>query len=286
MTKRLKYLVPILLVLVLSLLPIVSAVSCPSNDCWINGTIRRWDTNAVVVGAIVYNSTNASMTYTTNANGYFNISGWDYTNTTASGWHNLSITAPAGYTTGNTIQKIEISGNAIANNTSITRIHPIRPVQSAIVSSSVTKNGATISWTSNNSNVGNIVNYSMDSALGTDVYKSDWSNSTASPSFLLSNLRLNTKWYYQVSSYNIVNNSYAATSTILNFTTLSGSGADDEMGSYVMSVPSGKAASDNPLFKSMIQKPDTKKSNNLIIVILIGVVLYLAFGTGGHKKRR
>lgn len=284
MKKQLKYLIiPVLLLMSLSLLPAAQAVACPANGCYINITVYRYDTGGALSGAVVANTSNATQTATTGADGAANISWYDYSNSSASGGHNLTITAPAGYNNSN-IAKIEIAGNAVVNDTLFVKLIPLGVLQTSISAGTITKTGATVSWT-NNFSVDNRIKYSQDSGLATNYFYTAWNNATTSPSRVLSNLDVYKKYYYQVESYNPVNNSYTTTSSILNFTTLSGTYLDKKK-QYV--IPADNPAANKIL--SDIQKAQGQTSGytqtqKIIAFIAIILVLYIVLGGGGKKRK-
>lgn len=213
--SKILVLTSVILVLLSLSVETVVAKDCTSVGCYINGTINRSDSGAALSGAVVYNASNVSQTYTTGANGFYNISNFQ------NGTHDLTVTAPSGFTS-STRLGINTTGadNASRLYTDKT-LTIITPVNSAITASSITKNGAVISWTvSSGSNFANRVVYSLDSALGTNTFTTDWLNNTASPSITLANLQPLSTIYYRVESYNIANaTSYSDTDTG-NFNTL------------------------------------------------------------------
>lgn len=269
-----KYLIiPLLLVLALVFVPPSAAVGCPSNACWINITVYRWDTGGALSGAVVANASNATQTSTTGANGQANISWYDYSNSSASGGHNLTITGPAGYNSGN-INKIEIT--VLVNDTLTISLRPLSVLNSAITEASLTKSGATVSWTVNHSTVGNRIIYSLDSGLLTNLFYTAWSNSTSSPSFAIAGLSPSQKVYYRVESYNTPNSTYNDKDTG-DFTTSAGNAVaienEDEDLSYAIKN------TNTPLSKAITSKvskaPTNKSKRDNVLYLLIGVVFVL-----------
>lgn len=286
MKKQLKYLIiPVLLLLSLSFLPSAEAGACPAIQCWINGTIYRWDTNTALSSVVVANASNATQTATTGANGYFNISWYDYSNSSASGGHNLTITMPTGYTTGNTIIKIEIADAATSNDTGIIPIRPITPTLTGISAGTITRTGATISWTSNLS-ADNRVKYSKDSGLSTNTFYTSFTNSTTTPSIILSGLDISSKYYYTVITNNSLNNSWSAGSSILNFTTSHGYVAEPKK---QVVIPEGSSANKvlSDIQRTQVQAQGTQYTDTQKIIALIAIilVLYIVLGGGGKKRK-
>lgn len=255
------------------------AANCATANCWINGTIYRSDTSAALSGATVFNTTNASQTSTTGANGHFNIS-W-YRNSSG-GQHNISIEAE-GFTAGS---KTNITIAGADNSSGITTLTIITPTNSGLTAASVTKNSATISWTVsatdsvNDNYVSNRITYY---ASGVPSVTSSWSNTTTSPSFSLSNLRENLVYTYTVETYNTANASYYSDSDSSTFTTL-------KAGVKSKKTPVPTAIKPKTVAKKSITTMVTPSNRNqvffLIVVIIIGGAYFATRNKGKGKKRK
>lgn len=251
------------------------AADCNTNGCWINGSILRSDSGAALSGVVVFNTTNSSQTDTTGADGYFNISGFgNKTN------HNLTVTAPSGFTS--STLSINVSG---ADNTSTVKtLTIITPVNSAITESSGTRDQVTISWTVSDSYVANRITYGLDSALSYNNQHTSWSNSTASPSFTLSNLYSGSVYYYQVESYNLANTSYSDSDTG-NYTTGSARKRVISTPTPALTVTKKKAPFASILGDDSIS--DSSRSvfvKAIIAVVVIGAAWIWLSGRGKDSK--
>lgn len=274
----------LLLVLMVSLLaPPTSA----TYTNWINGTTNRSDTGGILATVYVFNGSNSS---TSNATGFFSIccmenntNGWTLT---------AQFNGSDSYTPNTTIKTVNYENLTNTYMTLVVR----KPAISSLASSSVTKTGATISWTSNVSNVGNKLIYSIDSNIGTNVYETAWSNSTTSPSFTLSNLRVNTKYYYQASTGNIVNSGVTYT-TLSNDSFTTGHGYVEEEPSAEAIVkavktpkPTAKPAIDLSAITGKKGAGISRQGVVLLIafVVVVGIVAYAwqANKSMGKPKRR
>ncbi len=245
----------------------------------VTGFVLRGDTNARMSGIVITNASNTTQTVTTNASG-----GYILNVTSNAVAQTLGVAATAGYIK-NTSVTYTASGADNVGNVNVTMIL-VTPSVSAVTETTPTLNADTISWTVtatdslNNNYVGSRILYSEDSNLATNYFYSGWSNDTVSPSLSLSNLKVYTKYYYQVETYNHLNGAYSATTTG-DFTTKSGVSSTYDK----TPVPtSGKPSSLIPGLDGV-----SGGNNNLIILALIGVVAYYGLfvhGKSGGKKGR
>ncbi len=277
--KPIKYVSNILLLLIAVAL-ISANVSAHAYDGLYNvtGFVLRGDTNARMSGIVITNSSNTTQTITTNASGGYilNVTG----NPDA---HTLGVAATAGYIKNTSVTYTANNADNVGN-VNVTMIL-VTPSISGVTESTPTLTGDTISWTVtatdslNNNYVGSRILYSEDSTLASNYFYSGWSNETTTPSLSLSNLKVYTKYYYQVETYNHLNNAYSATTTG-DFTTKSGVSstygktpvptATATQGSFIPGL--GGASGGN---------------NGLILLALIGVVAYyglFVYGKSGGKK--
>ena len=213
-----KLVVLIAIALLVSLVGIESALAA-DPPYWVNGSVRATAGGSALSGAIVVNTTNATQSDTTGADGFFNISG--FYNSTTTG---LTING-SGYTQ-QAVTGIIIAGadNNTYGTSSYIAMVPVTPTLSSAASASVTKISATVSWTvtaTDNVNNNQVSNQAIWWAAGVENSTSLWSNTTTSPSFSLANLRADKNYTVYLNSYNSVNNSllyYGTTS--LRFSTL------------------------------------------------------------------
>ncbi len=262
--------------ILLTVMLVIGSIPAIAAEYNVSGWVLRSDTGAGVSGIVVSNSSNTTQTGTTNASG-----GYFFPTQNNTGEFTLSIAATAGYTK-NTSVKYNVNG--AANTTRNVTMILITPAVSAVTETTPTLSGDTVSWTVtatdnlNDNYVGNRIKYSTDSDLAANYFILDWSNNTASPSFTLSNLRINTKYYYQVETYNQLNSAYYATTTG-DFTTKSGTS------SHYTPVPTYTVVqSPTPLLSNI-----PGGANGMVILVIIAVLAYFVlFGTGsrGSKKGR
>lgn len=267
--KTMKYIqIGLLLTMVLAIAVI------PASANFVQGWVFRSDTSAAMSGIAVSNSSNATQTATTSANGSYNM-----TVTGSAIEMTLSLAPTAGYTR-NTSVKYTVTGAAGNSSRNVTMM-VITPAVSAVTESTPTLSADTVSWTVtatdglNNNYVGNRIKYGTDSALASNYFITDWSNNTAAPSISLTNLLINTKYYYQVETYNQLNGAYSATTTG-DFTTKSG------VSSHYTPVPTHQQAQAPT---SIINIPSGV--NGMVILAIVGVLAYfILFGIGskGNKK--
>lgn len=244
----------------------------------INGTVNRTDNNTRIVGATVFNGTNTTTTDADGAWGLFNMQN----NTGSIGWR-ITYRAPGFVEHQN---NTNVSGaNNITNNVSLT---PITPTQSSVASSSVTKYAGVISWTVtatdniDNNYVANRVRYSKDSALVNNVFYTSFSNNTVSPSFALSGMELNTKYYYSADTSNIATGAYSA-STTGSFTTTKGNYSDDDEIQQTVAKPKATAQS-----KKSVTKMVVPRNNNQVFFLMIVIILggaYFVIKNEGKKNK-
>lgn len=262
------YVFVLLAVLLITVVPAYAA----APPYFLNGTVNRSDTmtglNAVTV---TLNGTNST---TTDATGAFSLDAQN-------GTYSVVITVPNdGYEATTALTGVM---NAASNTTLKRNLTLVTPVISGVTESSVGRVGATLSWTTNINTIGNRVVYTRDSALTNNLWTADWSNSTTSPSFVLSGLDIFTKYYYQMQSYNTNNGSYSDTEDG-DFTTLAGN-PDEEPESYeLVSIPqSGQQYT--PSIVTQAQNKVTKSKTNKVIAFgIIVIVLYMVLG--GNKKKK
>lgn len=265
------------MIIALSMISIPVSAHAADNLWNVSGWIRRGDTSALMNGIIVKNTSNTTETATSNATGQYVLSV-----TSDANQYVLYVTPTAGYIQ-NTSVKYAADGadNATINVTMIL----VTPSISGITEAAAAINSQTISWTAtatdgvDNSYVGSRILYSEDSGLAANTFYSGWSNDTATPSITLTNLKVYTKYYYQVETKNHLNGAYYATSTG-DFTTKSG-----------VSSTYGKTPVATTTQKSLIPRFGgvSGSNNGLIVLAVIGIVAYFVlFGTGkgGSKKGR
>jgi hypothetical protein len=259
-------------------IPLVMAAPPPY---WVNGTVKRIDTDAVLAGAIVVNNSNATQSDTTGADGFFNISGfYNATNVT------LKINA-SGFTQAYVIG-INVNGadNQTYGTTSNVTLSLVTPSNSVATSASVTKNGAVISWTvtaTDNWNNNNVANRVIYYASGEPNTTSSWSNTTTSPSFTLSNLRSNNAYTVVLQTYNGVNNAARDLDNTVTFTTL-------KAGTKSYWTPPAPVSTK----KSAIDKilPSMSRTKKIVLgaaVVIVVVIAYFGFvqgGKGGSGRKR
>lgn len=251
---------------------------------WINGTTYRSDTGAVLGTVYIYN--NSITSNTSSAGGGFSLC--CFTNNT-NGWN---LTAQFNGTDSYVVNRTVLIVNAANLSNIRLNLTPKTPAISGVTESGVTKSGATISWTSNVSNVGNKLTYSLDSGLASNTFDLEWSNSTTTPSYTLSNLRAATIYYYRATTTNRVNSAatYTTTSTG-SFTTGHGYVKDEiplEAVSEVITKPKPTA---KPLidFGAIIGgkgSSDSNKRAGLLVAIIIigGIVAYTGWAGKGKSK--
>lgn len=276
-------------VLVLIALLVMTSINTASAGYFINGTTYRSDTGGVLGSVYIFNGTN----YTTSdaTTGVFSISSMD---NNTNGWTFTAQFNATGSYLPNTTTIIVNGANVSGVNMNLTvRV----PAISSLASSSVGKTSATVSWTSNISNVGNKLTYSTDSNLANNLFTTDWSNSTTSPSFALTNLRVNTKYYYRASTANIVNSSATYTTTSDSSFTTGHGYVEEELPieaiakGVVTPKPTAKPAID---LSAITGKKGTgiSKQGVVMLIAFIAVAGIVAFvwqankSTGKPRKRR
>lgn len=277
--KPIKYVSNILLLLVTVALISTPVSAHVEDNLWnVSGWVLRSDTLTGVSGVAVSNASNATQTATSNASGGYSIS---VSNTTSGV---ISVAATAGYIK-NTSVTYTVSGSD--NTTKNITMILVTPTVSGVTETTPTTTGDTISWTVtatdslNNNYVGSRIKYSDASDLASNYFYSGWSNDTTSPSLSLSNLRINTKYYYQVETYNHLNGAYSGTTTG-DFTTKSG------VSSTYGKTPAPPVAGKPSLIPGL-GNVSGGDNNGLIVLVVIGVVTYFVLfgsGKGGSKKGR
>ena len=264
--------------IVLMLTVMLAIVSIPATASTVQGWVFRSDTSAAMSGIVISNSSNTSQNATTSVNGSFNITVTATTTEIA-----LSVAPTAGYTR-NTSVKYTVAADATHNGSRNITMMVITPAVSAVTETTPTMSADTVSWTVtatdglNNNYVGSRIKYGTDSALASNYFITDWTNSTAAPSITLTNLRINTDYYYQVETYNQLNSAYSATTTG-DFKTKSGTS------SHYTPVPTYTVVQSPTPFLGNLPGG----SNGMVILIIIAVLAYFVlFGMGnnGGKKRR
>lgn len=273
-SKRTSLAVPLFFLLAFVVVPLMVQPAA-ATTYWVNGTVTRADTGAVLSGAVVANSTDATMTDTTGADGYFNISGFAGSET-----HTLTVTK-AGYTT--------ITFTAVITSASVEagtkNMLVATPLISAITNSGISGTGATVSWTVNHSTVGNRLIYTPDPGRTDNLLYSAWSNSTTSPSFTLSNLVAGQTYYYTAQSYNTVNGTYYDSDTGSVTTTQSGAKSMyRKQQEAVAAVQQQKQqAQANAGFMGTITASNNKPKVVILLILIIVVVGY--FVMNGDKSK-
>jgi hypothetical protein len=275
--KPIKYVSNILMLLVAVAL-ISANVSAHAYDGLYNvtGFVLRGDTNARMSGIVITNASNTTQTVTTNASG-----GYILNVTSNAVAQTLGVAATAGYIK-NTSVTYTANNADNSGDVNVTMIL-VTPTISGVTEAAPTLNGDTISWTVtatdglNNNYVGSRILYSEDSALASNYFYTGWDNQTTTPSLSLSNLKVYTKYYYQVETYNQLNGAYSGTTTG-DFTTKSG-----------VSSTYGQTPTATPTPGSFLPGlGGTSGGNNgLIMLVLIGVVAYyglFVYGKSGGKK--
>lgn len=277
-----------LILLMVVLLMVSSPVS--AYEQFINGTTNRSDTNSSLGSVYVYETYGNSTT--SNASGYFsmccmqnNTAGWNLT---------AQFNGTDSYTAGTTV--------VVVNNANVTDVRLLLvvkvPAISSLAASSITKTGATVSWTSNVSNVGNMLRYSTDSNFASNTFNTTYSNSTTSPSFALSNLRVYTKYYTRASTGNIVNSNTTYTTTSDSSFTTGHGYVEDEL--PLESIAKAVVKTPKPTAKPAIDlsaitgKKGTGISGKgvvmlLAFIVVAGIVAYAwqaSKSTGKSKKKR
>ena len=268
----------IIMLLLLTAVMFMSVESASADVFWVNGTLRQTSNGALIVGAIVVNSTNATQYDTTGADGFFNISG--FYNATG-----IILTANAsGYTSANSRSYSTTGVSQGSNNTDLNgtgfNLSAITPVNSAEAATSVTKDAATIAWTVtatdsvNNNYVSNKIVYWASGIANTT---SSWSNTSTSPSFSLTNLRPGQAYTVYTMTYNQVNNSYKDTDTV-TFTTLKAG-----THSYVTPTPVKTGAPILPK-KTILQQIVSPGKSKVIIVLAAGLLIFVVYYFYMRKK--
>lgn len=239
----------------------------------ITGYINRSDSMTALNGVTVSNGTN---TTTTNATGYYIMANMS-NNTGGRGWE-LTVTAPNdGYYSALTYASV----NGADNTSAHANLTLVTPSISGVTEASKTISGITISFTPNISTVGNRIKYGKDSALSDGVY-TGWSNSTTSPSFVITNLGTFTKYYYQSEAYNNNNATYSTTSSIATFTTKAGvaDGNPYDPGAVIINNPNITTT------QPPVPIVGTSNNGNLIIIVLAVIVIGGLLMYSGKKGRR
>lgn len=278
--------------LLLGLLLVMLINPASAITYFINGTTNRTDTGALLGTVYIYNGSNST---TSNATGYFSIC--CMVNNTGGYTFTAQFNGTDSYLTNTTIVTFGSDDNISNLNVRI-KLSVKVPAISSLASSSVTKTGATVSWTSNVSNVGNKLTYSTDSTLTNNVFTADWLNSTTSPSFALSNLHVSTKYYYSASTGNIVNSNTTYTTTSTGSFTTGHGYVEDELplesvAKAVIKTPKSTAKPAIDL-STITGKKGTGISKQGVVmliafIIVAGIVAYALQAnksTGKSKKKR
>ena len=273
-----------LLLFALLIVGLLNPVSATYTN-FINGTTNRSDTGGILASVFVFNGSNST---TSNATGFFSICCME--NNTAGWTLTAQFNGTDSYTANTTIKTVNYEN---LTNTYMTLVVKLQAI-SSLASSSVTRTGATVSWTSNVSNVGNRLIYSTDSNRATNVFESAWSNSTTSPSFALSNLRVNTLYYYQASTGNIVNSGVTYTS-LSNGSFTTGHGYVEEEPSAEAIVKAIKTPKPTPKpaidLSAITGKKGSGISNQGVVlliafILVCGIVVYAwQASTSGNKGK-
>jgi len=291
MTNRLKRNIVILMVIAMfaltSVVPTASALDCNTQACFATGYIKLSGIFTAATEAnsnghpdvVITNSTVAANTTLTNATGGYILPIQEGANAVT-----INATHEYGYTV--TTGTITVTaGNASQNFTVEAELATI----SGVTESSITKDSGIISASLLNSTIGSYLQYSTDSSLTNNVYTLSWQNSSAAPSFTISNLQGGTKIYYRVTAYNQYDNNNTDSATIGDFTTLK-SGTSS---SYKPPAAATAAVQQNVVQQIISPKSSDAKKKQIfvgLVILAAGVLYYYGMpgnkgtGKGGKKK--
>lgn len=273
-------------ILLLALLLVSVITPASAYTYFINGTTYRSDSGAVLGTVYLFNSTVGNNV--SSAGGGYSLCCFE---NNTNGWN---LTAQFNGSDSYVVNRTVI----IVNDGNLSNIYlnltVKKPAISSLASSSVTKTGATVSWTSNVSNVGNKLTYSTDSNFASNSFDTSWSNSTTTPSFALSNLRVATKYYYRASTGNIVNSGTTYTTTSDgSFTTGHGYSKDElPLESIAKAVVKTKSTPKPAIDRSAIagEKGTGIPGKDVVLlvafIVVAGIVVYVYQANIKGKPRR
>ena len=265
----------------------------------VNGSITDSINGLAISGVYVRNASNisaaatADTTDTTGADGFFNFTCMFEDEIAGPGpaadrrlWMNAS-----GYTEKVIVLNLSVTNASYFGTTpgiTAAKMTPITPVNGAVTVSSITKNSATVAWTTTMAD-DNVSNSYADQILvimasGVPNLTQAWTNSTLVNSYALSNLVSNQKYTYYAIAYNTKRNAITDQDSS-TFTTLKAGVA-----SSWTPEPVATAAPKKSVLDIVTGDKKTTGQRNIIIVAvaaIIGIIAYFGyFAQSGGKQRR
>ncbi len=268
----------------------------------VNGSITDSINGLAISGVYVRNASNisaaatADTTDTTGTDGFFNFTCMfedEVVGATSAADRKIWLNA-SGYTEKVIVLNLTVTNASYFGTTpgiANAVMTPITPVNGAVTVSSITKNSATVAWTTTMAD-DNVSNSWADQRLiimasGVPNITQAWTNSTLVNSYSLSNLMSNQKYTYYALAYNTKRNTITDQDTS-TFTTLKAGVA-----SSWTPEPVTTAASKKSVLDVVAGGEKTTGQRNIIIVAVVAIICiivyfgyYVQSGKSGGKQRR